>query len=370
MGTPCGPPRRARLTRDVARATPMIRPRGSDLLLLTVVALVTRLVAAIPVGYPPYTDPAYYGMVGEQLADRPWLQRPGPVVASWRSAGSCPPTLCCRCRATGTGCRSPRSWPPARSPSSAISRTAARRRDRRSSLIGVALVPFTYWLGDGPVRLATSSVSWVATLLVLPPGRCWSWHPPSTTSPSSAPRGRRDLVPRSRATRAIEARPLAGRRRRLRRPRHARPGRRAPLAVAPAIAWAGRGDWRSVARGEPGRRWARRRSAGRVARGGRPGPVAVARPRHLRHRPSRPRAATPSGSPATTSSSRSAQTQPWPRTSTGDWSTSSVPSSRPGGRSAGGRSCSWAGSSGSSSRRAVAGAAPGGELRPSSSTGS
>ncbi len=46
----------------------MIRPRGSDLLLLTAAALVARIAAAVPVDYSPYTDPAYYAMVAQQLA--------------------------------------------------------------------------------------------------------------------------------------------------------------------------------------------------------------------------------------------------------------------------------------------------------------
>jgi 4-amino-4-deoxy-L-arabinose transferase-like glycosyltransferase len=46
----------------------MIRPRGSDLLLLTAAALVARVAAALAIDYSPYTDPAYYGMVATQLA--------------------------------------------------------------------------------------------------------------------------------------------------------------------------------------------------------------------------------------------------------------------------------------------------------------
>lgn len=40
-----------------------------DLVLLFAVALVMRTAAAALIGYPPYTDPAYYFMVGQQLAD-------------------------------------------------------------------------------------------------------------------------------------------------------------------------------------------------------------------------------------------------------------------------------------------------------------
>ena len=36
--------------------------------MLTVAALVARVVAALVIDYAPYTDPAYYAMVAEQLA--------------------------------------------------------------------------------------------------------------------------------------------------------------------------------------------------------------------------------------------------------------------------------------------------------------
>ncbi|MEP7040296.1 MAG: hypothetical protein ABI864_01855, partial [Chloroflexota bacterium] len=38
-----------------------------DLVMLFVLALVARVVAALLVDYPPYGDPAYYQLVGEQL---------------------------------------------------------------------------------------------------------------------------------------------------------------------------------------------------------------------------------------------------------------------------------------------------------------
>lgn len=43
-------------------------PFRSDLLLLTAAALVARIAAAAVIDYSPYTDPAYYAMVAEQLA--------------------------------------------------------------------------------------------------------------------------------------------------------------------------------------------------------------------------------------------------------------------------------------------------------------
>jgi len=39
-----------------------------DLVILFVLALATRAVAALVVDFPPYVDPAYYQLVGEQLA--------------------------------------------------------------------------------------------------------------------------------------------------------------------------------------------------------------------------------------------------------------------------------------------------------------
>jgi 4-amino-4-deoxy-L-arabinose transferase-like glycosyltransferase len=43
--------------------------RRLDVVLLFAAALVARLVAAALVAYPPYTDPAYYSLVAQQLAD-------------------------------------------------------------------------------------------------------------------------------------------------------------------------------------------------------------------------------------------------------------------------------------------------------------
>ena len=40
-----------------------------DLLVLFGIALLARIAAAWLIDYPPYTDPAYYFMVGQQLVD-------------------------------------------------------------------------------------------------------------------------------------------------------------------------------------------------------------------------------------------------------------------------------------------------------------
>ena len=42
--------------------------RRLDVVLLFVIALMARLAAAALVAYPPYTDPAYYSLVAQQLA--------------------------------------------------------------------------------------------------------------------------------------------------------------------------------------------------------------------------------------------------------------------------------------------------------------
>ena len=137
------PPLRARLTRDVARATPMIRPRGSDLLLLTVAALVARIVAAIPIGYPPYTDPAYYGMVAQQLATGHGFT--APVLWSFLEVGGqLPANPMLPVPSNG-------HWMPLTSILAAIP-MALLGPDLRVGqipivLLGVALVPFTYWVG-------------------------------------------------------------------------------------------------------------------------------------------------------------------------------------------------------------------------------
>jgi 4-amino-4-deoxy-L-arabinose transferase-like glycosyltransferase len=121
----------------------MIRPRGSDLLLLTAVALVARIVAAIPVGYPPYTDPAYYGMVAEQLATGHGFT--APVLWSFLEVGGqLPANPVLPVPSNG-------HWMPLTSIVAAIP-MALLGPDMRVGqipivLLGVALVPFTYWVG-------------------------------------------------------------------------------------------------------------------------------------------------------------------------------------------------------------------------------
>lgn len=121
----------------------MIRPRGSDLLLLTAVALVARIVAAIPIGYPPYTDPAYYGMVAQQLATGHGFT--APVLWSFLEVGGqLPANPMLPVPSNG-------HWMPLTSILAAIP-MALLGPDLRAGqipivLLGVALVPFTYWVG-------------------------------------------------------------------------------------------------------------------------------------------------------------------------------------------------------------------------------
>jgi 4-amino-4-deoxy-L-arabinose transferase-like glycosyltransferase len=121
----------------------MIRPRGSDLLLLTVAALVARIAAAIPVGYPPYTDPAYYAMVAEQLAAGHGFS--APVLWSFLEVGGhLPADPILPVPSNG-------HWMPLTSIVAAAG-MALLGNDLRAAqvpiiVLGVALVPFTYLVG-------------------------------------------------------------------------------------------------------------------------------------------------------------------------------------------------------------------------------
>ena len=59
---------------------------GRDLLLVTALALVARVVAALIVDWPPYTDPAYYSLVAQQLATGHGFSV--PVLWSFLEVGS------------------------------------------------------------------------------------------------------------------------------------------------------------------------------------------------------------------------------------------------------------------------------------------
>ena len=120
----------------------MIRPRGSDLLLLTVAALVARIAAALPVDYSPYTDPAYYAMVAEQLTTGHGFS--APVLWSFLEVGG-------SLRPTRDSVPSNGHWMPLTSIVAAAG-MALLGPDLRAGqipivILGVALVPFTYLVG-------------------------------------------------------------------------------------------------------------------------------------------------------------------------------------------------------------------------------
>lgn len=121
----------------------MIRPRGSDLLLLTAAALVARVAAAIPVDYSPYTDPAYYAMVAEQLATGHGFT--APVLWSFLEVGgTLPANPVLPVPSNG-------HWMPLTSIVAAAG-MGLLGPDLRSgqvpiAILGIALVPFTYLVG-------------------------------------------------------------------------------------------------------------------------------------------------------------------------------------------------------------------------------
>jgi 4-amino-4-deoxy-L-arabinose transferase-like glycosyltransferase len=121
----------------------MIRPRGSDLLLLTAAALVARIAAALAIDYSPYTDPAYYAMVAEQLATGHGFS--APVLWSFLEVGGrlpADPTL----PVPSNG-----HWMPLTSIVAAAGMALLGPDLRAGQLpilvLGVALVPFTYLVG-------------------------------------------------------------------------------------------------------------------------------------------------------------------------------------------------------------------------------
>ncbi len=121
----------------------MIRPRGSDLLLLTAAALVARIAAALAIDYSPYTDPAYYAMVAEQLATGQGFL--APVLWSFLEVGgSLPADPVLPVPSNG-------HWMPLTSIAAAAGMALLGPDLRAGQLpilvLGVALVPFTYLVG-------------------------------------------------------------------------------------------------------------------------------------------------------------------------------------------------------------------------------
>jgi len=114
-----------------------------DLIVVSVVALVVRGLAALLVDYPPYTDAAYYTMVADQIVTGHGLT--APVMWSWLEVGSripAHPTL---------PIPSNNHWMPLTSLVAAASMAVAGASYRAAELpfvvLSAALVPFTYLLG-------------------------------------------------------------------------------------------------------------------------------------------------------------------------------------------------------------------------------
>jgi len=120
-----------------------VRPVLRDVLLLTLIALVARVVGGLLVGWPPYTDPGYYTLVATRLADG--FGFTVPVLWSFLEVGgSIPanPTL----PVASNG-----HWMPLTSIVAAAS-MAVFGSDYRAGqvpmiLLGTALVPATYLIG-------------------------------------------------------------------------------------------------------------------------------------------------------------------------------------------------------------------------------
>jgi 4-amino-4-deoxy-L-arabinose transferase-like glycosyltransferase len=121
----------------------MIRPRGSDLLLLTAAALVARIAAAFAIDYSPYTDPAYYAMVAEQLATGHGFTAPA-LWSFLEVGGRLPADPVLPVPSNG-------HWMPLTSIVAAAGMALLGPDLRAGQLaiiaLGVALVPFTYLVG-------------------------------------------------------------------------------------------------------------------------------------------------------------------------------------------------------------------------------
>jgi 4-amino-4-deoxy-L-arabinose transferase-like glycosyltransferase len=138
-----------------------------DLAMLFGLALVTRLAAALLIDYPPYGDPAYYQLVGEQLAAGHGFSV--PVLWSFLEVGGRMPAE------PMLPVPSNGHWMPLTSIVAAGSIAlfgdllgSWRAAELPMIVIGAALVPFTYYVA---IDLWGSRFNaWVAALLVLTAG--------------------------------------------------------------------------------------------------------------------------------------------------------------------------------------------------------
>jgi len=218
-----------------------------DLAVLLLVALAVRTAAALLIDYPPYTDPAYYGLVAEQLAGGHGFNV--PVLWSFLEVGGrlpLDPTL----PVPSNG-----HWMPLTSILAAGSIALfgewlgpLRAGQLPMILLGAALVPFTYWitLDLWPSRFS----AWVAALLMLTAGPMLVMAPLIDNFAVFGACGAAAIWCSIRAVRVPSV-------------AHAGPWLVAAgaavglatlarvdgllLAVAPAAAWLVRADWRSTA---------------------------------------------------------------------------------------------------------------------------
>ena len=139
----------------------MLRPRGSDLLALGVAALAARVAAALAVGYPPYTDPAYYAMVAQQLVSGHGFS--APVLWSFLEVGGRLPAH------PVLPVPSNGHWMPLTSVVAAFAMAALGPTWQAGQVpmivLSAALVPLTYLVG---IELwGSRRVAWLAALLAI-----------------------------------------------------------------------------------------------------------------------------------------------------------------------------------------------------------
>jgi len=213
-----------------------------DLLVLFALALATRVAAALLVDYPPYGDPAYYQLVGEQLAAGRSFNV--PVLWSFLEVGGhLPANPILPVPSNG-------HWMPLTSIVAAGSIAAFgdwlgpwRAGQLPMILIGAALVPFTYYVARD--LWGSRFGAWIAAMLVLTAGPLLVMAPLVDAFAVFGAAGAAAIWSSIRAVRAPRPGPwlvLAG----------ACVGLATLarvdgllLAVAPATAWAVRRDWTS-----------------------------------------------------------------------------------------------------------------------------
>jgi 4-amino-4-deoxy-L-arabinose transferase-like glycosyltransferase len=213
-----------------------------DLAILFALAIVTRLAAALLISYPPYADPAYYQMVGEQLAAGHGFS--APVLWSFLEVGGRLP-LHPVLPVPSNG-----HWMPLTSIVAAGSIALFsdlvgtwRAAELPMIVIGAALVPFTYVLS---AELWSSRFhAWVAALLVLTAGPLLVMAPLVDAFAVFGAAGAAVIWCSTRAVRATSPGPwLVGAGALVGVATLARVDGML-LAVAPAVAWGMRRDWGS-----------------------------------------------------------------------------------------------------------------------------